>query len=268
MACLDAQEYEKLASEIVHDYFTNKTPLADGILKKANELGLNPDQINQLVWQANTKTHLELFEKKSEDKNIEFPLADTKYVLANLYSEDAPSTEHAENKDIKDALTDFYTSVAKPAEKTAAEETVTTPETLPLNRSKEILTMRKVASEIELKALEHRETYRTKIATLHTYARRIANDPRIDPETLPQYELDALGMCGNSIKPVLKDAGLKSHESFPENYKVANVIDDSTEFFTHLYAAKNEFDAAIKYTKGLVFLREKLNHILCSNTLI
>jgi hypothetical protein len=72
-----------LAKEASVNFISNNIPLNDSIAKLAEDNALNRDQINRVVESANTSTYLSLF-KKSDDKYIEFPVADSEKVAELL----------------------------------------------------------------------------------------------------------------------------------------------------------------------------------------
>ena len=83
---LGADNYVKIAEEIVSDFLEKKSDLNSGILKVAEDMDLNPDQIKRLVEQANTQTFLKMFgDKEVKDKNIDFDVADPKKILSSFY---------------------------------------------------------------------------------------------------------------------------------------------------------------------------------------
>jgi len=75
-----------LAKEASADYINNNVPLNDSIAKLAENNALNREQINRVTESANTSTYLSLF-KASNDKYVEFPVADSEKIASIINSE-------------------------------------------------------------------------------------------------------------------------------------------------------------------------------------
>lgn len=65
-----------MAQEIVSDFLTNKTTLNDGVIKKATDMQLNPDQTKRLIERTNTEAFL-----RSYPESTEFDVASPEVVL-------------------------------------------------------------------------------------------------------------------------------------------------------------------------------------------
>ena len=232
---LGESQFEKLADSISGDFLKNGTALAEGILKVAHELHLNPDQIRQLARITNVRTHLELFEKDSADKIVEFPVADPEAILAEFYHEPVKTAS------FDDAIVDFGTPLEdsrSPLEKTAAwTETPKYDEytTLSFADSKSRLTIRKVASEMEGKLLEAKELYKMGIEKMATELRKL------DASEAPAMLADVHAVLGKTAECLIVDASTRARLAKPVGLvKTAAIIDDSAPIFK---IATQTFDA-------------------------
>lgn len=242
MPRLEKKDYEPLVDDIVNGYFNSGVSLTDGVYKKAEELGLAPDQIKQLVWQANTKTHLDLFEKKAEDKVIEFPLADVDKVMAKLYAEPSPVKEAAA---VNDAL-DFAQEVDFNPQVKIAETVTEIPEPTK-SKSNQIMFVRKLASELESVVLQKLSEYQEVIFDGRAELRKLA-EYKYSPSDLQQVSHDATSYYGQGVIPVLRD--LKLYNDKVTHLKQASLPDTEDHVFKMVTKAKDVFDDAVKYAKA------------------
>lgn len=264
MPRVDKNQYENLSQEIVNAYLDKKASLTEGVYKKADELGLSPTQIKQLAWQTNTKAHLTLFDKKAEDKDIEFELADADDVLARVYVAGVDTEKSASAQ--LEPLVDFYSDLSdgnELVEKTASgpyvEERLTDPE----KRSKQIMLIRKVASELKMGMLSSAFDYEARVKEVRDLRRKQANHPDFNPQEHIQLEMDALTYFGKEAASVLKDTGFHEHQSTQQpKWGGQNVPDTDTDLFKKIAAAKESFDAAISASKGLNLLKQRVGHLL------
>lgn len=261
MVVLEQSDYERIVGEVVDSYF-NGVPLNDGVFKVACDMGLNPNQVRQIVWQANTKTHLALFEKKAEDKNIEFPVADADYVLRRMYT-----PEEAQPLPVMQAekvAMDFFSPVEPALEKTAeeltpflVEEVPVSPKLAAVRRERAIRKLEKVAEELSMSVAMEREDYIHDVYKLAFELRKL--DDR------GAFEKEAFAFYGADILPVLND--LRSVYKYPslQAEKLASAVDiladTNTREFRALAEVKNKFDTTLKLAQTLKKLNVKLKEI-------
>lgn len=257
MVVLEQADYERIVGEVVDGYF-NGVPLNDGVYKVACDLGLNPNQIRQVVWQANTKTHLSLFEKRAEDKMVEFPVADADYIMRRMYTpaEAQPLPVPAAEK----VASDLFSPLDE-GEKTAADETMpfvvestVSPKTAAARREKALRTLEKAASELEMSIAMEREMYVEGVYKLAFELRK-----GVDRD---EFEKDAFALYGEQIVPVLNDLrSVYKYEPVTAE-KVAcafeRLVDNNTKEFRALADVKGHFDNAVKFAQSLNWLNKKL----------
>lgn len=259
MIILEQADYERIVGEVVDNYFAG-VPLNDGVYKVACDMGLNPNQIRQVVWATNTKAHMALFEKKAEDKMIDFPVADADYILRRMYTpeEHQPlSTVSAEK-----VASDFFSPLNE-TEKVAEDfspfvvEAEVSHKTAAARREKTIRTLEKAASELEISVAMEREQYLEGVYKLAFDLRK-----GIDRD---EFEKDAFAFYGDSALHVLND--LRSVYNYPPltQEKVASaverVVDTNTREFKSLAHIKAHFDNALKFAHSLKHLNQKLGEI-------
>lgn len=262
MVVLEQADYERLTDQVVDAYFKG-TPLNDGILKVATELGLGPHQVKQLVWATNTKTHLTLFEKKAEDKNVEFPVADADYVMRRLLS--PPEAQPLPVAKTASAVTlDFFSEVEAPVIKvaqeieTSLEDRPVSAKTAQARKDKMLRTMRKAASELEQNIYMEREGYADAIHKLAWELRKSGG--RDD------FEKDAFALYGDEVLDTLNDVRAVYKHEVTSAEKLASavdrLVDDKTAQFKLLKTAREHFKEAIKYAGALKWLRAQLGDML------
>lgn len=257
MIILEQADYEKLATEVVQEYLQSSVPLNDGVYKRASEMGLNPDQIRQLVWAANTKAHLDLFEKQAEDKMVEFPVADADYVLRRLYT--PPEAQPLAVTSDKVAA-DFFSSplpvTEKVAEEAVEEVKEVSPKTAADRKAKQIILMRKAAEELEIQTEVAKEQYKQAVAELARELRKMGAQH-------DEFEKDAFSLHGEEILPLLQDVrsamnlkGALEAEKIACSYE--RVVDTDSREMQKLAEIKKAFDEALKCGRAFVWLQKEL----------
>lgn len=258
MIILEQADYEKLAGEAVAAYHNSGTPLNDSLYKVASDMGLNPDQVKQLVWGSNTKLHLDLFSKQAEDKMIEFPVADADYILRRLYT--PPEAQPLAVSSDKVA-SDFFSSPLPVTEKVAHEEfseevKEVSVKTAADRRAKEIILMRKAASELDIQTQVAREQYTQAISELARELRKMGAQH-------DEFEKDAYAFYGDAVVPMLQDVRHAMNvKTALETEKIAcnyeRVIDTDSPEMQKLAEIKKAFDEAVKCGQAFVWLQKEL----------
>lgn len=89
---MSTSDLTSLAKQASQEYLVGGTSLNDAIIKVAREHpGITADQLQRVVEYANNETFQALFEKQAGDKNVKFPLADTREILRSLDIQARPS---------------------------------------------------------------------------------------------------------------------------------------------------------------------------------
>ena len=217
MRVLREKDFDKMAQRIVDDYLEREIPLTDGLAKISEEAELNPDQIQNLVHTANTLAHLTLFEKKSDDKVVEFSPADPDAVLKKVYrhgheipeGEDEACPESASSIDqTSDFFGDFPDLSGKIREALgcSGEEELGSPTSLeanggvtPQQKTIMIIKIRKVASELNDRRLASAFEYKEELDKL------AAEFAKLYGPSYTDFEKDALALRGDAAIPMLTD---------------------------------------------------------------
>jgi hypothetical protein len=256
---LSESQFEKLADSISGDFLKNGTELAKGVIKVAHELHLNPDQIRQLTRITNVRTHLELFEKQSVDKIVEFPVADPDAILQEFYGE-PPAVSNPD-----DSTLDFGTPL--PEKNASFDKTASWTEvpkydeyaTLTFADSKNRLAVRKIASEMEGKLLEAKEVYKLFVEKMATEVRKF------DAAEAPALIADIHSVLGKTAECLLVDVSTRARLAKPVGLvKQAEVVDTSNPIFKLANQALEAYNTCIK----LAVANGKLNKKLRENGLI
>jgi len=203
-------DFKKMAQGIVNEYLEKDSPLDESLAKMSEDMGLNPDQIQNLVQLANSLAHLTLFDNKNDgDKIIDFSPADPDVVLKKVYKDNAMP----ESQEIHEAPcpgskeTDFFgdfpdistkiREALKPEAPSEINEPIST--TSPNQRSMMIIKIRKVASELKDKELASAIEYREELDKLASdFAKLYGPD-------FMEFEKNALALRGDIAVDVLTD---------------------------------------------------------------
>ncbi len=273
MRVLQADDFKKMARVVVDNYLEREVPLAEGLAKTSEELGLNPDQVNNLVQLANNLAHLTLFEKKDDgDKVIEFSPADPDDVMKKIYKE-SPVPESDVCETVESPVgkeTDFFGDFPDLSEKLrealtpGAEDGEVSSEpgdgASPQRRSMLVIKIRKVASELKDRELTAATEYQEELDKL------AAEFAKLYGPDLEEFEKNALAFRGDAAVPVLTDIrgclripGTVTREGLE---KKAHVIDTKTKEMQSL-------DKLIKLSvdhhdcaRAHAFLQQKVGRIL------
>jgi hypothetical protein len=118
-----AIELIRMGRDIADNYIKDNTPLTSSLIKVASLHGLNQQEITRVAEAANIDTYLKVIER-TDDKYVEFPLADAEEAFKSLNVKTA-STENSSDdyEDIKKENT-FSFAYYKPFEKKAHGEEV------------------------------------------------------------------------------------------------------------------------------------------------
>jgi len=267
MRVLRPEDFEKLARVVVDEYLANSTPLEQGVVKTALKNELNPDQIKNLVQQANTMAHLTLFDKKADgDKIIDFEPADPSLVLKRIYN-DTPEKIACVMPDSPESATDMFGDL--PELKDRIHEMIGESDAsllenggdiiksaaAPLSSTKKqslIINIRKVASALNDSKLQRAWEYKEEMDKLASvFAKLYGPDHDV-------FEKDALCARGAAAVPILGDIRccLRMGGS-PDiaHAKLARVVDTNTAEFKSfdrllkLSQAYNEAGAAYQYVE-------------------
>lgn len=267
MRVLRAEDFEKMAREVVTDYLEHSVPLDSGLAKAAMDGGLNPDQIQNLVQLANTMAHLTLFDKKSDgDKIIEFNPADPEVVLKKIYKGTDSIPECGEEVSVPemsptDKATDFFGDFPDMSKKIrelvdkTEEPSATIEGGSPARKSMVIIKIRKVAEELKDRELASAIEYKEELDKL------AAEFAKLYGPSYAEFEKDALALRGTQAIPVLSD--VRSCLRMPEIQtaifeKTARVVDtdnplvESLDSLIKLSVKHQESRAAYDYLKERV----------------
>lgn len=242
MRVIPSDELKKMARSIVDEYLGNNTSLAEGIAKTALSQELNPDQIKNLVTLANVAAHTTLFDKKADDKVIEFEPADPVDVMRRVYKTATPvETPTVSAEPPMSRAEDMFGDLSEVLDKvkdmlgrcpTDAEEPAPTPvevpeEVSPKKHQMMIIRIRKVAEHIEDQQLQKAAEYREELDALATkFAKLYGPD-------LEEFEKDAVAWRGVSSYPVIGDLRkrlrMPSFDPTRTMEKRARLVDTETE---------------------------------------
>ena len=204
-------DYEKLAEQIV-DGLSEGTCLEDGVVSKAKEKSMNPEQIKRLIEMTNTGAFLRLFKSLSgDDRMVDFDVADPSSVMKKFYAGGSPKITKKtvvitmSSSDDSDFFTDIKDELRGQNHKEEAEVSVSGD-----GDDKET----KVAAEVErglpkFRALRMRDELLDKIAHAEYTASEIADQLSssfkgiYSREKLALFEADCINLHGNKALPAL-----------------------------------------------------------------
>lgn len=241
MRVMQPEDFEKMARAVVDDYLKTSTPMEKTIVKVALDEGLNPDQIKNLVNMSNVMAHMTLFDKKAEDKIVEFEPADPASVLKQIYKTgEVEETVPDAAQPAPDRVADLFGDISELVDKVKAmsgqpeetppaapEEIAEEPEgaVAPRKRQMLIIKIRKVAEDLTDKKLQCAYEYKEELDKLATEFAKLYG-PNHD-----EFEKDAMAARGETAMPVLADIRrcLRLSELKTSNFeKTARVVDTDT----------------------------------------
>ena len=255
-----AEDYEKLAKHVVNDFIDNETPLGEGVLKVAAEMDLSPEHIRNLVQLSNKMAHLRLFEKKADDKIVEFEPADPKAVLRMAFEKMSTENEKTAEDLGYDHASDFhgdFADLTKETVKEAAEESAPVlDEKLehPHKADLSLLALRKVAEDLDSRRLQAEFGYLEELDKLAAEFAKLYGPDYV------LFEKDALATYGEITVPTLNDIRdrLRMDPLNGEIQKTAHLVDTDTEEMSSLQKLLKFASEAAQCGRGHEFLKEKL----------
>ena len=199
-----SEDYEKLAKHVVNDFIEKEIPLADGVLKVASEMDMGPEHLRNLVQISNKMAHLRLFEKKADDKFIEFEPADPRKVLEALFAKMSSETEKTAADGGYDRDSDFFGDFSVPSEETTKEAEVVEPPPEkklehPHKRDISLQTLRKTAEDLYSRKLQAEFGY------LEEMDKLAAEFAKLYGPDYVEFEKDALYHYGEVTVSILGD---------------------------------------------------------------
>lgn len=193
------RDYQTLAKAIVTDFVQGGCPLADSVVKTANDMSFNPHETRRLIEATNVNAHLTLFEKQAEHKYVEFDIVEPQDVLDRLFASPADTDGNAALEkhaaDLSLELPDErWDRVRERIEKTAAtavpdvEETPAQEKYAGVRAHHAIQKINKVKDELETQLYGRYHEYQEKVARLRTQFRLL------DALDFRQFEKDAYAL--------------------------------------------------------------------------
>lgn len=88
-----ATQLTQLGKEVSSDYLNKNIDMTKSLEKLANQQGLNKNELSRVAEAANVETYLELIKKASDEKYIEFPVADYRIALKEDIEKEAEYAE-------------------------------------------------------------------------------------------------------------------------------------------------------------------------------
>lgn len=238
MRVMQPEDFEKMARAVVDDYLKTSTPMEKTIIKVALDEGLNPDQIKNLVNMSNVMAHMTLFDKKAEDKIVEFEPADPASVLKHIYKSGEVEEVAAPAAPTPDRVADLFGDITELVDKVKAmagrpeEAESATPEepaeevdVAPRKKQMLIIKIRKVAEDLTDKKLQCAHEYKEELDKLATEFARLYGPDHTE------FEKDAMVTRGETVMPILADVRrcLRLPELRENNFeKTARVVDTDT----------------------------------------
>lgn len=256
-----ADDYDKIAREIVDRFVKESASLTDGVTKKAEELELNPDQIKNLVHAANTIAHLALMDQKTDgDKYVEFDPVDPDAVLKNVYIKVVRVGSNTPIENAMSPVSDFFGDL--PGKVTPSEETASTPaEDAGANPKNSVLIMRirKVAEELEDQKNSAAVEYKEQLDKL------AADFAKLYGPSFEEFEKDAFDIYGDRAMTLLADLRHCLRMPMPEDKeftKTARLVDSKTPQMTAFARMIKLAETHGECCRGMAYLKEQLGDIL------
>ena len=275
MRAFREEDFRKMSRDVVSGYLKKEASLSDGLVKVSEDMGLDPNQIQNLVQLANSLAHLTLFENKNDgDKIINFSPADPDDVLRKVYKEN-PVPESQEGCECDavspmDRESDFFGDFPNLAEKlkSVLSSGGETTEIVPGGmddpggnaRSMMVIKIRKVASELKDKELSSAMEYQEELDKLASdFAKLYGPDYN-------EFEKTAFALRGEMAVPILTDiraclriSGAVEKTAFE---KTACVVDTDTKEIKSLDKLIKLAESHRDYAKAYNYLQQEVGGVL------
>lgn len=282
MAQVTDNQLDKIATNIVDRFLTEKVALTEGVVDAAKEENFNPEQIKRLVESVNNMTFLRKFnnaEEGAEDRMVEFETANPNAAIQRLLDaakdvmssvsgmgggEDGDRGRDSGHDsgcgcgDLEDALPTSRPDAPPPLDPLEGEEIRTASEPK-IRGTVMIMKLRKTAEELKNKAYEKRYEFTEALQKTASHFRTRS------PEDFAAFEKDALYKWGSDAEPYLQTLR-GALRMVPVIYnvnaltKVGRVIDSSSppmRLFSELLRTSQDIDTVQKgIEKTAAWLRE------------
>lgn len=207
--------FQALAENIANDFFSNGTPLSDGIVKTAKEHGFTPEEVTRLVEKTNTAASIHLL-KTAEDKKGTFTLAQLGMVLRETHP-----TEEAEK------TASVYTGIPHTRRsETALEKAASVAEPVsydePVTAAQAVFTLRRALDEKKLEKLALEQKVQDGIDYLASEF-NTWNGPDFS-----KYAAECRRVYGRKCEPVLQGLSRYLRADLTKTAGCDDIVDDTT----------------------------------------
>lgn len=260
---LNAQDYDKIAQEVVQDFMQQSKPLDESVASKARDMELNPEQIKNLVHAANALTTLAMMDAKTDgDKYVEFEPADAKTVLGKVYASGDKQAEQRTSASPETNNAEFLGDLESQGLEGCCSNGSDTKDENKTTKSVLIMRIQKAAEELEHQKLAAAHEYREQLDKLAAeFARLYGPDVR-------EFEKDAFDVHGESALPLIADLrrclrmDAPQSDKFTKTASQKRLVDTDTSLF-------KTFDSMLKLAKeyndcaaGMAYLKANAGDIL------
>jgi hypothetical protein len=233
MAILNERAFAKLAAAAAKDLVDHQIPLNDSVEKIAELHGLNSEQVARLCEATNNAAFDAVFKERektgSDDRHVEFPLADTKVVLEKRASAMKTASARPRTEPEFDAAWESRPlSRREEAPAVESSKTASAEDDAPRFRARTIDPTPKVLDELRIEKLACLYRCTGAIEKLTAHYR-----PDARKDAFAEFEKDAMALHGAAADPfldILRDQ-LRMPKVTRDHAKTASrlVISDSTK---------------------------------------
>lgn len=260
---MSAQDYDKVAHEVVDDFMHQSKPLEEGVASKAREMELNPEQIKNLVHAANALTTLALMDAKTDgDKYVEFDPVDPKSVMGHVYNDDSKSAEQRTSASPETDNAEFLGDLESQCSEGCSGDGSDKKEDKPTTRSVLIMRIQKAAEVLEHQKLSAAFEYKEQLDKLASdFAQLYGPD-------LGAFEKDAFNIYGDDALPLIADLrrcmrmDAPKVASFTKTASAKRLVDYTTpqfKTFKSMLKLSREYNNC---AAGMAYLKDKAGDFL------
>ena len=244
--------FQALAENITNDFFSNGTPLADGIVKVAKEHEFTPEEVTRLVEKTNTAASIHLL-KTAEDKKATFTLAQLELVLQQTHP--ASDTPIEKTASVYKGIPHTKKLRTHAAMEKAASEAVTEKNandySEPVTIEQAVFTLNKAIDEKRMQKIALEQAVQDKIDYLASEF-NTWHGP-----SFSKYASDCQAVYGNKCLPVLE--GLAKYlRTTLEKTASDEIVDDRTELMQAMKTICNGLTDLVKLGSEIGDLEKKL----------
>jgi len=263
MTYMKEDDYLKLANAAAVDLMDNNVPLNDSVTKLAEQFKLNQDQILRLCEATNNTTFNHIFKTKtaSDDRLVDFQIADAKAILGNQikeasYAGDASTVAASDLYELPNQMDQVRRPYADPVMEKVASFVLR-----PLAKPRaevDLRTLEKTASYLASEKLSARMTHQDTLTKLAASFKLLYKE-----QPFEAFEKQAAAVHGKTAEAALSQVRTLLRQpavnyDWDKLQKTAGYVDTDTPTFQLLQTALDLETKIAAHTQGQALLETQI----------